>query len=409
MKTTFIALAGAAALMLGWTPAAPVQSAGVTPFLFPFGPAHGLLPDVATADRQGTQFGMTLLGGTGACQPGPGCGTVFSLAPPGPGGQSWTFHRLYDFTGGRDGSGSPTPLTVAPNGTLYGYAVVPSQATIFSLTPPASVGGPWAFKILRVFHGNFEGGLGGLQTPLIYRHGALYGIAVGGSTACGQVGCGSVFRLTPGPRGGEWTFRTLFSFTGGAAGGEPDWIAGFGDGGPLYVSTSLVNGAVVAITPPGSGGVWTERVITTFAGGADGQGPGNLILLPDGKLYGLAIASGANVVFQLSPPASAASPWTRTTIGSVSDNGYGPTSLAQGPDGSLIGAIYGDVDLFPGGIFQFTPPVSGGAWTYSLVWNFHDNPGRNPLNVVTGADGNLLGALDGGDSSDGYAFALRRR
>ena len=409
MKSTLIALAGATALMLGWTPAAHVQSAGLTLLLFPFGPAHGLLPNVVTADKQGTEFGMTLLGGTGDCQIGPGCGTVFSLAPPQAGGGAWIFHRLYDFTGGRDGSGSPTPLTVAANGTLYGYTVVPSQATIFSLTPPANVGRPWAFKILHVFHGNFEGGLGGLQTPLIYRHGALYGIAVGGSGACGQIGCGSVFGLTPNPRGGEWTLKTLFSFTGGAASGEPDWIAGFGDVGPLYVCTSLGNGAVVAITPPRSGGVWTERVITTFAGGDDGQAPGNLVPSPDGKLYGLAIASGADVVFQLSPPASAASPWARTTIGSVSDQGYGPTSLAQGSDGSLIGAIYGDVDLFPGGIFQFTPPASGGAWKYSLVWNFHDHPGRNPLNVVTGAEGTLLGALDGGDSSDGYAFALRRR
>jgi hypothetical protein len=407
MKTMLMALAGVAALAFDPNPPTMAQTPGPGPILYTFNTTTGLLPAGVVADRSGTAFGMTLLGGTGACQFG-GCGTVFSLSPPPAEERSWTFHTLYDFKGGRDGAGSSNPLTVAPNGILYGYATVPSQGTVFSLAPPTTAGKPWTFKILHVFHGNFEGNLGGLLTPLLYRHGALYGVALGGSPACGQAGCGRVFELTPDPRGGEWTLKTVFAFTGGAGSGEPNWIVGFGDGGPLYVSTSLGNGAVVAVTPPRSGGAWTERVLTTFAGGADGQFPSNLVLAPDGKLYGLASGPSAGLVFQLTPPAAAASPWTRTTIGSVVDQGYGPTSLAQGPGGALIGAIYGEVDLFPGGVFQLTPPASGGQWTYSLLWNFRDRPGRNPLNVVMGAQKVVMGALDGGNSSDGFVFALPR-
>jgi hypothetical protein len=408
MKAMLVALVGAGALAFAPISATSAQAAGAGPILYSFNTTTGLLPNAVVADKRGTVFAMTLFGGTGVCQNGLGCGTVFSLSPPAAGGRSWAFHTLYDFTGGRDGAGSLAPLTVASNGTLYGYSTSISYGTVFSLAPPAVAGKPWRFRVLHVFRGRQEGGLGGLLTPLVYRRGALYGIAYGEPSACGQAGCGSVFKLTPSAGGGDWTLKTIFAFAGGAGGGLPNWIVGYGDGGPLYVSTSLGNGAVVALTPPHSGGDWKERVITTFAGGADGQFPSNLVRAQDGALHGLASGSTADLVFQLTPPAAAASPWTHTTIASVSDRGYGATTLAQGPDGSLIGAIYGEVDLFPGGIFQLTPKASGGAWTYSLLWNFKDNPGRNPLNVITGAHDNLLGALDGGNSSDGFVFALPR-
>jgi len=77
------------------------------------------------------------------------------------------------------------------------------------------------------------------------------------------------------------------------------------------------------------------------------------------------------------------------------------------PGDDYIGTVRGDVDFFPGSVFQLSPPIGGDAWTYTRLWNFDRGPDRNPLNVVTGRGGHLFGVLDGGDSSSGSLFELR--
>jgi hypothetical protein len=47
-----------------------------------------------------------------------------------------------------------------------------------------------------------------VYSPLVFRDGELYGFASGGSSACGQFGCGSVFRLTPSSGGGGTDSRS---------------------------------------------------------------------------------------------------------------------------------------------------------------------------------------------------------
>ncbi len=374
--------------------------------LFEFDGASGYSPGAGVVtDRHGTIYGTTTIGGDGPCLGGAGCGTVYALSPPS-GGGSWVFNKLYDFQGGQDGSSPSAPLTLAADGTVYGYTTGGTFGTVFRLLPPAMGSNQWTFQILYVFTGHADGNLESVYSPLVLRHGALYGIASGGSLACGQFGCGSVFRLKPSSGGGEWTLKTLFSFEGGSESGEPSWIVGSTDASPLYVSTSRGNGAVVEISPLGSG-EWAERVITRFMGDADGHEPSKLVLTSDGTLFGLALGPRTGLVFQLTPPSPETAGWTRTTIAAVSDHRYGPVSLAQGAAGSLIGAIEGDFDFFAGSVFQLTPPTDGGTWAYTELWNFDRGPDRNPLNVVTGRGGNLFGVLEGGDSSNGSLFELQ--
>jgi hypothetical protein len=379
--------------------------------LLQFDSATGYVPGAGIiTDRRGTIFGTTSIGGDGPCSGDAGCGTVFALSRPSVAGGSWVFEKLYDFQGGEDGSSPSAPLTLSPHGVVYGFTTGGTPGTVFRLLPPQIAGNPWTFQILYVFTGKADGNLEAVFSPLILRHGALYGLASGGSSACGQFGCGSVFRLTPGASAGPWKFETLLSFAGGAGSGAPTWMVGSDEAGPLYVSTSWAHGAVVAVSPPAAvfPGPWTERVITRFTGGAGGRDPSNLVLASDGTLFGLALGQRVGLVFHLTPPAAAALPWTRTTIAAISDHQYGPVSLAAGDGGTLIGAVEGDFDFFAGSVFELTAPSSGTTWTYTELWNFNRGPDRNPLNVITGLGGNLFAVLEGGDSTSGSVVELRR-
>jgi hypothetical protein len=409
MDTVRFVLAGVAALAAALAMPATAQDAWRATSLAQFDGLTGYSPGAGViTDRFGNIYGTTTAGGNGPCSGGAGCGTVYALAPPSGGGASWLFNKLYDFQGEQDGSAPAAPLTLSQDGSVFGYASGGTPGTVFRLLPPATAGNPWTFQILYVFTGEADGNLEAVYSPLVFRDGALYGIASGGSTACGQFGCGSVFRLTPNSGGGAWKLETLLRFAGGDASGKPNWIVASNDSGALYISTSWTFGAVVEVAPAASSQKWTELVITRFTGGSDGRDPSNLVLGSDGTLFGLALGPGTGLVFHLTPPAAVAAPWTRTTIAAVSDHEYGPVSLALGDGGSLIGAIEGDFDFFAGSIFQLTPPSTGTTWNYSELWNFNRGPDRNPLNVVTGIGRNLFGVLQGGDSTNGSLFELQR-
>jgi hypothetical protein len=298
-------------------------------------------------------------------------------------------------------------VVLGADGSLYGYTSGGTPGTVWQLVPPAVAGDPWQFDILFVFNGKTDGNLEDVVSPLIPYRDALYGIASGGaSAACGQIGCGSVFRLLHRPGSAAWERQTLFAFTGPATEAQPTWLVGPDASGALYVSTEFGHGAIVQISPPATGGTWTETVLTRFAGGTDGVAPNNLVL-ENGTIYGLATVHRSGIAFQLAPPANGATAWTRTTLATIQYHGYGPASLAQGAAGTFIGVITGDVDFFPGSVFELTPPPVGGNWNVTELWNFNRGPDRNPLNVVTGKGGNLFGVLDGGDSTNGSVFELR--
>src|SRR5271167_2083709 len=79
------------------------------------GGADGADPDAGlTIDKTGNFYGTAAGGGSA------GYGTVFKLVHKGSG---WTVMPLYSFTGGYDGESPLAPVTIGPDGSLYGTTI----------------------------------------------------------------------------------------------------------------------------------------------------------------------------------------------------------------------------------------------------------------------------------------------
>ena len=112
------------------------------------GGAGGVYPWASlTIDKAGNLYGTTELGGAA------GFGLVFKLAPKNSG---WLFTPLYSFQGGTDGKNPEAPLTIGPDGSLYGTTVFGGNdncGTVFNLRPgptrPVSVFAPWIETVLH--------------------------------------------------------------------------------------------------------------------------------------------------------------------------------------------------------------------------------------------------------------------
>ena len=132
--------------------------------------------------------------------------------------------------------------------------------------------------------------------------GNLYGTTTGGGAGrCdGDVGCGTVFELTP-TAGGGWTETVLHSFNeNGTDGSTPDAGLALDASGNLYGTTeaggangALSEGTVFELTPA-TGGGWTETVLHSFS--KNGRGGYQLhcspILDGAGNLYGTTAYGG---------------------------------------------------------------------------------------------------------------------
>jgi len=153
-----------------------------------------------------------------------------------------------------------------------------------------------------------------------------------------------------------------------------------------------------------------ETTLYTFQAFADGAAPNDVILGPDGSLYGttlgLAPASdnGAGTVFQLTPPGTPGAPWTKTILKSF---GYGYNC---GPDSPLIlhnGDLYGAACLSGGGVvFKLEPPSApGGAWTTTYLHHFTDGQVPGGAMVLT-KNGAIYGATIDESSGTGTIYEI---
>ena len=159
------------------------------------------------------------------------------------------------------------------------------------------------YKTLYEFGGSGDGAAP--YAGLIFDNaGNLYGTTVFG----GEYRCGTVFELTPNPDG-SWTESVLYSFTGGADGALPFGGLIFDQAGNLYGTAQAGgigdSGVVFELTPNGDGS-WTDRVLYTFGSvgyGRDGTEPyAGLIFDSAGNLYGTTQKSfnnGPGTVFKL--------------------------------------------------------------------------------------------------------------
>ena len=248
--------------------------------------------------------------------------------------------------------------------------------------------------------------------------GNLYGTTHwGGTVSSCPTGCGTVFELTP-AAGGTWTEKVLYSFSGGADGTAPYAGLIFDAAGNPYGTTSQGGsydyGTVFELTPTG-GGTWTEKVLHSFNYATDGANPyAGLIFDAAGNLYGMTVLGGlfnGGTVFELTPAVGGS--WTESVLhnfGSGTDgaNPYAGT-LVFDAAGNLYGTTESGGTSNYGTAFELKP-AAGGTWTEKVLHNFNNDgaDGADPVaGLVFDAAGNLYGTTEsGGPYNWGTVFEL---
>jgi len=259
-------------------------------------------------------------------------------------------------------------------------------------------------QTLNVLH-SFTGGGDG-ESPsaglTMDRAGNLYGTAIYG----GATGNGVVFKLTH--SGSSWVLNTLFSFTGGNDGGNPQARVIFGADGSLYSTTSAGgfqgNGTVFNLRPQASACKsalcpWTETVLYRFQGGNDGISPayGDLTFDSTGNLYGTTVGGGlpscggdtCGIVFKLTRSGGS---WTESVLYSFTggnDGGNPFSGVVLDNAGDLYGtAFYGGASSL-GTVYELIP--SGGGWTEKTLTDFAAGGGSPVAGLTFDTQGNLFG------------------
>lgn len=264
-------------------------------------------------------------------------------------------------------------------------------------------------RVLYTFTGGTDGG--NPSSGLISDEaGNLYGMTGGG----GANRLGTVFELQR--SNGNWTEIVLHSFSGGADGFSPLGGLIMDKAGNLYGTTPAgglyVFGTVFELSPSSNG--WTESILYNFTGGPDGGSPGNGSMVFDGigNLYGTTQGGGAygyGVVFELSLSSGG---WTESVLHSfsetTSDGGY-PTSVVLDSKGDLYGTTTEGGTYTRGTVFRLSP--SGESWKETILHNFaEDNEdGGHSVSGITITGGNLFGATEyGGPYALGTIYELTR-
>jgi uncharacterized repeat protein (TIGR03803 family) len=266
----------------------------------------------------------------------------------------------------------------------------------------------------------FTGGTDGAQPNsalTLGGTGLLYGTTVngGGAAACSS-GCGTVFQLSGSGR--KWAETVLYAFQGGSDGEQPFNAAlALGPDGSLYGETlfgGAGNGTVFKLSPPSSGGNWTETILYSFQGGKDGAVPeSNILLAADGTLYGTTYqggtgcgSTGCGTAFSLTPPTSGPSPWTHAVLYRFRGKNDGATPIGgviAGSGGVLYGTTTAGGSAGCGGegcgtVFALTPNIGSNGYTETILYDFKKKPeGLSVYNtLLLDSSGNLYGSTSNG-------------
>jgi uncharacterized repeat protein (TIGR03803 family) len=280
-----------------------------------------------------TIYGTTQGGGSG------GAGTVFAMAATG----ALTWSDAFQW--GPNGAAPFDGLALAPNGELYGTtsqaALSPGNGTVFVVGKGGHMGVYYKFKSLSDGHCPFTG-------VVFDAAGNMYGTTVG--LGFGGQSQGSVWKAAPGGKP-----MTQAPFLNNGDGEYPEITPTVDGSGNVWgvITTGTTAGAIWELTPAGI------TAIYSFTGGADGGNPdGPLLLGPDGNLYGTTssgAAHGLGTVFMITPSGQFS---TVHVFSGGADGGPATGGLAKDAAGHIFGGTAGydngGGDIVPGTIFRIT-------------------------------------------------------
>ena len=335
-----------------------VDSSGkVTPLHEFSGTDDGAYPAAALVQgSDGYFYGVTFSGGNSSCTlitdfgDFTGCGTIFKVDSSG------ILTPLHPFSGGTEGGGASAGLIVGSDGYFYGttsYGGSQNAGTVFKSD---------AYGTVNTLY-SFSGGTDGWRPfgSLIQADdGNFYGTTqLGGDFSCAiwsTYGCGTIFKIDS-----VGTLNTLYSFTGGADGADPEEALIQAGDGYLYGTTLF--GGDTSCTVSGATGCGTIFKINLagsftsmhqFSGLSEGGVPFSaLVQASDGDFYGTATAGGdpscsvyasgesystyigCGTVFKMDSSGNVSALYSFT--GSPSDGSNPFAAVVEGSDGYLYG------------------------------------------------------------------------
>jgi uncharacterized repeat protein (TIGR03803 family) len=297
-------------------------------------------------DSKGDLYGVTWTGGEGRCH----CGVLYELVPPATVGGAWTHLVLHAFTNTNNDGRLPNAPVVLSSSTIYGVTQqggLHDSGIVYQFVPGKSGG---TYSVLYSFGANNDASWPN-GPVLLDSTGSLYGVTSLG----GAFNAGAVFKLSPPQSTGAWTESILFSFGGGSqsSGITPVGNLLFDSLGNLYGVTEVGGASQLGVAyelSPASGSsssTWTENVLFNFSKPAGSTPLAGLTWNPsNGSLYGTASAGASHThgaVFQLTPPASGGL-WTETLLQqfTFANNGGLPSGrvLRDATTGYLYGTTY---------------------------------------------------------------------
>lgn len=373
--------------------------------------ADGENPDSGLSEAGNTLYSTTPLGGNFAD------GTVFKVNTDGSG-----FETLHNFTQysplsltNTDGA-QPEGGVVFSGGMLYGTALIAgpnANGTVFSLdTNGDNFSALYGFSATDTNGFDTDGAdpAGGL----IASGGTLYGT----TSAGGASGNGTIFALSTDGS----TFQTLYSFSALTTDGD---LAVNADGASSDSSLLLSGGTLYGTAGSGGAyGAGTIFSISTnganfttlysFTGGADGLDPEAGLVLSGNTLYGATSAGGAannGTIFRINTDGSG---FEVLHTFSVTDADTFTNDDGAVSYGNLVvsgNILYGTASvggqLGQGTVFQLN--TDGSDFLTLLNCDF-DTVGGNPQAGLLLSNGNLYGSVDGGGLlGQGAVFALNLR
>jgi uncharacterized repeat protein (TIGR03803 family) len=304
-----------------------------------------------TFDSAGNLYGTTAFFGAH------GFGVVFELVNS---GGVWTETVLYSFPGKAGGSTPLAGVTIGADGNLYGTTSKGGNKTCGGKGPRSlcglvymlsNSGGSWKSTVIHFFSGGSVDGQHPGSPLTLDPDGNIYGTAGGG-----KFDHGVVYKLTKSKKaGGAWTESILDYFKLSGRGCGPGSGVVFDNAGNLYGSSGCGSGGGVVYQLKKSGTKYVENII--FRNATTPTDNGTLALDSLGNVFGTtqygAGYRGFGRVFEL-----AAGTWNYTDLHDFNSKGDGSqpySAVVLDSSGNLYGTTFLGGSNGEGIVYQIVP------------------------------------------------------